>query len=186
MSARTPALAAAAADAADTGLLAHFRLLARYNAGANRILYDACARLPDAERKRVRPAFFRSIHGTLNHILVGDRIWLARFAGRQLPSTGLDAILYDDFAALRAAREEMDARIEAFAQGLEAGFLAGSIRYVNNAGLPYDDPIPLLLAHFFNHQTHHRGQVHDQLSQTAVAPPSLDLHRVLRPDPVSS
>ena len=166
--------------------LEHFRMLARYNAKANRLLYDACARLPDAERTRARPAFFRSIHGTLNHILVGDRIWMARFAGRDVPSTGLDAILYDGFAALRAAREEMDDRIEGFMAGLTPAFLAGSIRYVNNAGLPYDDPVPLLLTHFFNHQTHHRGQVHDLLSQTDVPPPSLDLHRVLRPDPIAS
>ncbi len=163
----------------------HFCMLARYNTVANRILYDACGRLPEAELKRARPAFFRSIHGTLNHILVGDRIWLGRFAGREMPSTGLDAILYEDFAALRAAREAEDARIEAFAEGLGADFLGGSIRYVNNAGLVYHDPVPLLLAHLFNHQTHHRGQVHDMLSQTAVPPPSLDLHRVLRPDPRS-
>jgi uncharacterized damage-inducible protein DinB len=161
--------------------LEHFRMLARYNAEANRLLYDACARLPDAERTRARPAFFRSIHGTLNHILVGDRIWMARFAGQAVPSTGLDAILYADFAALRVAREAEDARIEAFAAALQPAALAGSIRYVNHAGLPYDDPVPLLLAHVFNHQTHHRGQVHDLLSQTDVAPPSLDLHRVLRP-----
>jgi uncharacterized damage-inducible protein DinB len=162
-------------------LIAHFRRMARYNAGANAILYDACARVPDAERKRTRPAFFRSIHGTLNHILVGDRIWMARFAGQSVPSSGLDAILYDDFAALRAAREAEDARIEAFAVGLDAAFLAGSRLYVNNEGHPCDDPMPLLLAHFFNHQTHHRGQVHGLLSQTDVAPPVLDLHRVLRP-----
>jgi uncharacterized damage-inducible protein DinB len=167
-------------------LIDTFQMLARYNRGANRILYDACARLPEAELKRQRPAFFRSIHGTLNHILMGDRIWMARFAGRDVPSTGLDAILYDGFAALRAARVELDHRIEGFMAGLTPAFLAGSIRYVNNAGLPYDDPVPLLLTHFFNHQTHHRGQVHDQLSQTDVAPPSLDLHRVLRPDPIAS
>ena len=167
-------------------LIANFRVLAHYNRGANRILYDACARLPENELKRQRPAFFRSILGTLNHILVGDRIWMARFAGREVPSTGLDAILFDDFAALRAAREEMDGRIEASMDALTTEFLSGSIRYINNEGRPYDDPVPLLLTHFFNHQTHHRGQVHGLLSQTDVPPPSLDLHRVLRPDPVST
>jgi uncharacterized damage-inducible protein DinB len=162
-------------------LIAHLRMLARYNTGANAILYEACARLPDAERKRRRPAFFHSIHGTLNHILLGDRIWMARFAGQDVPSTGLDAILYEDFAELRAARAAEDARIEAFAAALEPARLAGSIRYVNNEGRPCDDPVALLLAHFFNHQTHHRGQVHGLLSQTDVPPPVLDLHRVLRP-----
>jgi uncharacterized damage-inducible protein DinB len=82
----------------------HFRTMAGYNRLANERLYDACARLPDAARKRDRRGFFGSIHGTLNHIMVGDRIWLARFAGREMPSTGLDAILFDDFHELRAAR----------------------------------------------------------------------------------
>ena len=164
-------------------LIGHFRLLAHYNAGANERLYDACARLDDDARKRRRQAFFGSIHGTLNHILLGDRIWLARFAGAQVPSTGLDAILYEDFDALREARRREDARLLTFAQGLTPAFLAGSVRYVNNEGLTFDDPVPILLAHLFNHQTHHRGQVHDMLSQTAVPPPVLDLHRVLSPLP---
>ena len=94
--------------------LRHFRMLARYNALANRRLYEACARLGDAERKKERPAFFGSIHGTLNHVLVGDRIWLARFGGEETPSTGLDAVLYEDFDELRRAREHEDERIEAF------------------------------------------------------------------------
>ena len=162
-------------------LISHFQMLARYNALANEKLYTACARLSDSERKQRRQAFFTSIHGTLNHILLGDRIWLARFAGQQAPSTGLDTVLYEEFEALLAARRTEDARIDAFADGLTEAFLAGSIRYVNNAGKPCDDPMPLLVAHFFNHQTHHRGQVHDLLTQTEVPPPSLDLHRVLRP-----
>src|SRR3546814_20587234 len=87
-------------------LLANFRMLARYNALANERMYAACATLSDAERRQKRPAFFKSIHGTLNHIMVGDRIWLARFEGREVPSTGLDAILYEDFDPPRAARRE--------------------------------------------------------------------------------
>jgi uncharacterized damage-inducible protein DinB len=161
-------------------LVRHFQSVARYNTLANRRLYAACLALSDDEYRRHRRAFFGSIHGTLNHILVGDRIWLARFAGQSVPSTGLDAILYDDRAALWAARQDEDARIEAFAAGLTPAFVAGSIAYVNNEGKPHDDPIPVLLAHFFNHQTHHRGQVHDMLSQTEIKPPVLDLHRVLR------
>jgi uncharacterized damage-inducible protein DinB len=162
-------------------LIDHVRMMARYNRLANERLYAACATLPDAERKRPRPAFFGSIHGTLNHIMVGDRIWLARFAGREVPSTGLDAILYEDFAALRAARAGEDARIEAFAAALTAAGLDREIVYVNNRGDRHADPMPLLAAHLFNHQTHHRGQIHDMLSQTDVPPPSLDLHRVVRP-----
>lgn len=160
-------------------------LLARYNRLANERLYDVCAKLSDAERKKTRPAFFGSIHGTLNHIMVGDRAWLARFEGGSAPSSHLDAILYDDFDALRAARAAEDARIEAFAASIDNEFLAGTIRYKNNEGRDFDDPIPMLAVHFFNHQTHHRGQVHDMLTQTHIAPPVLDLHRVLKPDPDS-
>lgn len=162
-------------------LLRNFRMLARYNALANRRLYEACARLPDAERKKRRPAFFGSIHGTLNHLMVADRIWLARFSGEEVPSTNLDAILYEDFGELGEAREQEDARIEAFTAGIDERSLEGAIRYVNNEGRTLEDPVDLLVAHFFNHQTHHRGQVHDMLTQTGVPPPVLDLHRVIRP-----
>ncbi len=163
------------------GLIRHFQMMARYNALANLRLYEYCAQLPDAERTRIRPAFFKSIHGTLNHIMVGDRIWLARFEGGEAPSTHLDAILYENFAQLRAARVHEDDRIERFAAGLSAAFLEGSITYINNEGKRYSDPVSVLLAHFFNHQTHHRGQIHDMLTQTEVAPPVLDLHRILIP-----
>ena len=160
-----------------------YRMLARYNRLANERLYDACAALPDAERKKTRPAFFKSIHGTLNHILVGDRIWMTRFTGGTVPSTSLDAILYEDFGDLRQARREADDRIETFASALSPAFLDGSIQYENNEGRMFDDAMPMLLTHFFNHQTHHRGQVHDMLTQTSAPPPVLDLHRVLKPDP---
>ena len=162
-------------------LLRHFRMLADYNRLANRRLYDACARLTEEERKKRRPAFFGSIHGTLNHILVGDRIWLARFSGEEVPSTGLDAVLYEDFAELREAREREDARIEGFVAGVDGEKLSGGIRYENNEGRNLEDPVHVLLTHFFNHQTHHRGQIHDMLSQTIVPAAVLDLHRVLRP-----
>ncbi len=118
-----------------------------------------------------------------NHIRLGDHIWLARFAGEEVPSTGLDAILYQDFAELRAARKVEDARIEGFTAALTPEFLGGSIRYVNNERRSFDDPVDLLLTHLFNHQTHHRGQVTDLLMQTDTRPPVLDLHRVLKPDP---
>ena len=133
------------------------RLLARYNRLANERLYAACATLPDEERKRDRRGFFRSIHGTLNHILRGDRNWLTRFQGGEASSAGLDAILYEEFAELAAARAAEDDRLEAFARDLTSSFLAGSIRYVNNEGRALEDPTDLLVLHLFNHQTHHRG-----------------------------
>ena len=97
-----------------------------------------------------------------------------------MPSTGLDAILYDEFSALRAARANEDARIEALTADLTAAFFETSIVYVNNAGARCDDPVDILLAHLFNHQTHHRGQAHHMLSQLGAAPPPLDLIYSLR------
>lgn len=156
---------------------------ARYNRLANETLYEACAALSDGERRRDLGAFFGSIHGTLNHLLLGDRIWMGRFEGGTYPSTDLGATLREEFAALRTARADMDAHIEAFFWRLPADFAAGTIRYVNNAGLTSEDPLDVLLPHFFNHQTHHRAQVHTLLSQLGRDPPVLDLHRVLRPNP---
>ncbi|MUL36106.1 DinB family protein [Gloeocapsopsis dulcis] len=159
----------------------HFQLLAKYNTLANRKLYEACAQLSDDERKQTRPAFFKSIHGTLNHIMVGDRIWLGRFEGKAMPSTNLDAILYKDFDELRQVRQTEDERIKNFAAGLTEDFLSSTIQYKNNSGRVCNDPTNLLVAHFFNHQTHHRGQIHDMISQTKIAPPSLDMHRIIQP-----
>jgi uncharacterized damage-inducible protein DinB len=156
-------------------------MLARYNTLANHRLYEVCAQLSDAERKRIRPAFFKSIHGTLNHIMVGDRIWMTRFKGGNIASTGLNAILYEDFDQLWEARVLEDERIETFISNLNEEFLSGRIEYRNNQGNIYADPTNLLMAHFFNHQTHHRGQIHDLLTQTEIAPPVLDMHRILRP-----
>jgi uncharacterized damage-inducible protein DinB len=156
---------------------------ALYNRLANVTLYAACADLSEADRRRDLGAFFRSVHGTLNHLLLGDRIWMARFEGGSHPSTDLGSILHEEFAVLRAARQEMDRRIEAFFADPPIGFFARSLRYVNNSGFDSQDPVEVILPHFFNHQTHHRAQVHTMLSQLGRNPPVLDLHRVLRPDP---
>ena len=163
---------------------AYFQLLARYNSGANRRLYRACEGLSEEALRQPRGAFFGSILGTLNHLLVGDTIWMTRFEGGEARSTGLDAILFARLSDLAAARQAMDARIERFANGLTPDFLAGTIAYVNNEGRQFDDDVGLLLVHFFNHQTHHRGQVHALLTQAGIKdPPVLDLHRVIKPDP---
>ena len=156
---------------------------ARYNRLANESLYSACAGLGDAEYRRDLGAFFGSVHGTLNHLLLGDTIWMTRFEGGTHPSTGLDTILFDRFADLREARRLMDRRIERFFSDLPAGFERGDVRYVNNSGVDSEDPWSVILPHFFNHQTHHRAQVHTLLSQLGHTPPVLDLHRVLRPNP---
>jgi uncharacterized damage-inducible protein DinB len=158
---------------------------ARYNRLANETLYAACAGLSDADYRRDLGAFFGSVHGTLNHLLLGDTIWMTRFEGGTHPSTGLNSILFEDFPALHAAREQMDRRIEHFFADLPADFESRNVRYVNNSGFDTEDPLSVILPHFFNHQTHHRAQVHTLLSQLRRDPPVLDLHRVLRPDPTS-
>jgi len=162
-----------------------WRQYARYNALANERLYAAAATLPDTDRKRDVGAFFGSLHGTLNHLMIGDGIWMARLEGGQSPSTGLDAILHESFDDLRRARVTLDARIEAFFAALPEGFLDRPFRYVNNEGRVFEDQPSLILPHFFNHQTHHRGQAHAILSQLGMGrkTPVLDLHRVIKPDP---
>jgi uncharacterized damage-inducible protein DinB len=154
--------------------IAYFRMLASYNRWANRRLYDAVARLtPDAYFKP-RPAFFKSIHGGLNHLVVTDRIWLGRIVGK-LDEKPLNAILYDDLASLRAAREAEDERLIGIVNGIDAGRLESTLSYANSTGKVFQTPMKTVLGHMFNHETHHRGQVHDLLSQTDVPPPSLDL-----------
>src|SRR5579872_6642427 len=97
---------------------AEFEMLAQYNEWANARLYDAAAALPDADYHADHGVFFGSLHGTLNHLLVGDRIWMHRFTGEGEEPKSLDAILYDDFAGLRAARAAEDARIKAYIASL--------------------------------------------------------------------
>jgi uncharacterized damage-inducible protein DinB len=154
---------------------AHFDMMAAYNRWANLRLYEAVAGLSDADYFRDRRGFFKSIHGTLNHLLVGDRIWLRRFTGEGDAPTALDAILFDTFAPLRTAREAEDLRIVETFGKYEEDALAGTLSYRNTAGEPYEQPLATVLAHFFNHQTHHRGQAHDMVSQTGRKPPPLDL-----------
>jgi len=159
----------------------HFQMLARYNTVANARLFARCAELDDAEYRKPRPGSFGSIHGLLNHILLGDRIWMSRFEGGAQLTPPLNLILFDDFSALRSARIAEDARIESFFASVADRFFARSFAYSNNQGKGYVESAHVACTHLFNHQTHHRGQVHVMLSQTPVAPPSLDLHRIINP-----
>ena len=97
--------------------LDYFRSFARYNQWANRRLYGACAGLPEAEYMKPRASFFGSLHATLNHILVGDRVWMGRLTGHDPGIRALDQMLYGDLAGLRVAREAEDAQIIAFIEG---------------------------------------------------------------------
>ena len=154
----------------------HFVQFAAYNRWANQRLYGDAAGLPDADRKRELGLFFRSLHGTLNHILVADRIWLRRLTGEGEEPARLNQILFDDFSALRDAREQEDARIVRFVGGLSEADIDGAFTYRTLAGAAHAQRRADTLAHFFNHQTHHRGQAHAALTILGVPEPApLDL-----------
>jgi uncharacterized damage-inducible protein DinB len=155
-----------------------YTMFAGYNAWANERIYEAASNLSDADYRADRGAFFKSVHGTLNHLLVGDRIWMARFTGTGDAPKQLNAILFDDLNPLREARLAEDARISQFCATLTAERLSADFTYrtiVNTTTIV--QPLAPALDHFFNHQTHHRGQTHTLL--TAIGgrdfAPSLDL-----------
>jgi uncharacterized damage-inducible protein DinB len=155
-------------------LKAHFDQLAGYNRWANRRIYDDAASLPDEARKRGAGLFFGSVHGTLNHLLVADYIWMRRFTGDGPQPERLNQILYEDFSALRTAREAEDERILGFITGLQS--YDREIVYQNSSGKTFRQELAPALTHFFNHQAHHRGQVHAGLTIAGIREPaSLDL-----------
>ena len=153
----------------------YFATLARYNVWANRRLYQACEALSAAEYLRERPSVFGSLHATLNHILVIDRIWIARIEGRAPANLKLDQILYGDLIGLKIARFADDDRLRNIVAAIPEAQLDQPLSYRNSRGDRCATPLRIVLAHLFNHQTHHRGQAHALLSHTEVAPPTLDL-----------
>ena len=157
-------------------MMKRYAALARYNAWANHRLYAAAVALPDDQYRADRGAFFKSVHGTLNHLLVTDRLWMFRFTGQGASVNQLDAIVYDDLASLHGARQTEDTRIISYVDGLDATALAGTFRYTR-ASTPerFEQDLEPALDHLFNHQTHHRGQIHSILTGLGVAAPPLDL-----------
>jgi uncharacterized damage-inducible protein DinB len=140
--------------------------MAAYNRWMNEKVYAAAAKLSDEERKRDLGAAFGSIHGTLNHLLVADQAWLQRFRGQAVTMKSVDQELHSAFEELRAAREAMDAEIEAWAAQLDEEFGTRPFRFYSVA---YEQELTrpgwVLVAHVFNHQTHHRGQLTTLLEQ---------------------
>ena len=157
-------------------MLAHLRMFAGYNAWANALIYDHAAKLSDADYRADRGAFFKSVHGTLNHLLVTDRIWMYRFTGEGQTTQRLDAILHESFDDLRAARGLEDARISGFIDGLDNERLTRAFSYrAISKPAQVEQTLDTALAHFFNHQTHHRGQLHCLLTGLTGESPILDL-----------
>jgi uncharacterized damage-inducible protein DinB len=153
-----------------------FLQLAAYNSWANARLYEAALTVPEALYRDDVGVFFRNLHGTLNHILLTDRLWLARLTGVGEQPTRLDEILYEDCHALARARLAEDDRIEALIEGYDDDSLMRPHAYRTTSGKPQEQALSAILLHFFNHQTHHRGQAHACLSiTTKQEPPPLDL-----------
>jgi uncharacterized damage-inducible protein DinB len=151
-------------------------LMAEYNAFMNQKLYGLCAALSDEERKRDRGAFFKSLHGTLQHLLWGDRAWMIRFLKWDLPIGRPDELLFEDFAALQAERVRLDQVILEWARALPDGalsepFQVTSVVYKKTRRMP----LYLVVVQMFNHQTHHRGQLTTLLSQLNIDPGVTDV-----------
>lgn len=154
----------------------HFAMFAAYNRWANGRIYDAAAELSSDEFERDVGLFFRSVMATLNHIMVADRIWMFRFSGSGAAPKTLDAILFRDFDKLRPARQAEDNRIVDWIASQSEADLAGRFTYMTVTDLrTISQRLAPALAHFFNHQTHHRGQVHGALTMLGKPSVPLDL-----------
>jgi uncharacterized damage-inducible protein DinB len=161
--------------------------LARYNRWMNDKLYAVAATLSDEARKRDAGAFFKSIHGTFNHLLLADRVWLARLTGATIPEgfmapggiRSLDQELCSEFDELRRQRALTDGELATFVAALTPERLAGPLVYMRH-GQRLETPVWWAVAHVFNHQTHHRGQITTLLMQQGCDPGVTDLFAMLR------
>jgi uncharacterized damage-inducible protein DinB len=159
--------------------LEYVRAMAEYNRWQNDNLYGAADGLSDAARKEPRGAFFGSIHGTLNHLLFGDQIWMSRFAGTPKPKAASipeSVGMYESWDELKRERVAFDGVILDWAARLEPAWLEGDLTWFSGAvGREVRKPRWLLVTHMFNHQTHHRGQAHCLLTQADARPGTTDL-----------
>jgi uncharacterized damage-inducible protein DinB len=156
----------------------YVQCMARYNGWQNRSIYGAADTLSDAERRRERGAFFGSIHKTLSHLMWADRIWLSRFTDVPSPGASIpeSVSLYPDWEALKGERSAFDTVIVTWADGLDPSWLTGDLTWYSGAvKREITKPKWLLVTHLFNHQTHHRGQVHGMLTQALTKPQDTDL-----------
>jgi uncharacterized damage-inducible protein DinB len=162
----------------------YVRGFSAYNAEMNRRVYAAAGRLSDGDRKLDRGAFFGSLHGTLNHLLWADQMWMSRFADWPKPSVPhkQSPQLYDDFAIMQPKRVEIDAYIEDWAAGVTDDWLAGQLIWFSSIA-QHEVATPRMLAviHMFNHQTHHRGQAHALLTAAGEDTGDTDIAAILPP-----
>ena len=155
--------------------IANFQLLANFNTWANTKIFSACKELDDAEYKKDRRAFFSSIHGTLNHLLVVDRAYISRIEGIDHGLKSLDQILFESLLQLEEARIKEDKRLVDLVNSLSVERIEKEITYKGFETGNTTYTINILLITLFNHQTHHRGQIHNMLSQAGIKPPPIDI-----------
>ncbi|MEA2979666.1 MAG: hypothetical protein QOF09_1489 [Alphaproteobacteria bacterium] len=161
---------------------AYVRTMAAYNAELNRRLYAAAERIPDPTRRLERGAFWGSLHGTLCHLLWGDRMWMARFDGWEKPAViqKESATLIGDFNELRSARVDADEKISAWAGRVTDGWLGEDQTWFSSSvQRELRSPRGFLVTHFFNHQTHHRGQAHALITACGEKTSDTDLFLVV-------
>ena len=157
---------------------AYVQRMARYNRWQNENLYGVADRLSDEERRRERGAFFGSIHKTLSHLVWADHIQMSRFTDVPPPRVGIpeSVSLYNDWNGLKDERARFDATIIDWADAADPAWLAGVHTYYSGATKrDVTQPCWVLVTHMFNHQAHHRGQVHCMLTQAGGKPSDTDL-----------
>ena len=155
--------------------ITNFQLLANFNTWANTKIFSSCKKLDDTEYKKDRKAFFFSIYGTLNHLLVVDRAYISRIEGKNHDLKSLDQILYENLFQLEEARIKEDKRLVDLVNNLSKESINKEITYKGFETGNQTYTINLVLITLFNHQTHHRGQIHNMLSQAGVKPPPIDI-----------
>ncbi len=157
---------------------AYVQRMARYNRWQNENLYGVADALSDAERRKDRGAWFGSIHKTLSHILWGDQTWMSRFTDLPKPEVGIpgSVTLYPDWEKLKSGRIAFDRTIMDWAERVDDEWLKADQTFFSAATQrEWTHPRWVLVAHMFNHQTHHRGQVHSMLTQAGGRPSDTDL-----------
>lgn len=153
-----------------------FTLMASYNVWMNGKLYGLAAELPDDKRKQDLGAFFKSLHGTLNHLLFADQVFLSRFTGSPMPHGEFGSDLYEEFESLRTEREATDADILDWITNLDRDALAEPFTFTSMVdGVTRTLPKWVMMTQMFNHQTHHRGQATTLLKQLGVDPGITDI-----------
>ena len=154
----------------------YFQTLSRYNRWMNEKLYDVCDSMPDELRREDRGAWFKSVHGTLNHVLLCDRLWLGRFAHQPYPAHSLDEELFHDWDEMKREREKTDDAIDAWLASLCDEQLQVPLTFTGISN-PQERTMVLwvVTAHMFNHQTHHRGQLTTLMEQSGYDSGGTDL-----------